>query len=123
MFTEDGNEVKTSMFKPLDLSGNQDKYISYKECYMGNGFCNMVKNGKLYPCTLVPNFETFNAYYNQNLQVCEKDYIDIFKAKSAEEIMDFLTNPIPACRYCQPRKWKNGLTWKTTTYNMREWAD
>ncbi|MBQ2883882.1 MAG: 4Fe-4S cluster-binding domain-containing protein [Alphaproteobacteria bacterium] len=122
-FAEDGNVVKTSLHKPLDLRGSQDKYISYMECYMGNGLCNMLKNGKLYPCTVVPNIDVFNRYFKQNVQVCEKDYIDIYKAESAEEIMEFLTNPIPACRYCQPQNWTAGIEWKTTTFNIREWAE
>ena len=122
-FADEGNAVKESMHKPLDLSGSQDKYISYMECYMGNGLCNMLKNGRLYPCTVVPNIDVFNKYYNQKVEVCERDYIDIYKARSAEEIMEFLANPIPACRYCQPRKWTYGHEWRNTRYDIKEWAD
>lgn len=118
-----GNGVKTSTHKPLDLSGKQDKYDSFHKCYMGNGDCPMLKHGHLYPCTVIPNISTFNEYFHQCVEVCGRDSIDIYKAETAEEILDFLANPVPACRYCQPDKWTGGHEWKRSAYKMSEWAE
>lgn len=118
-----GNAVKDSFHKPIDLSGRNNKYESFHKCYMGNGECTMLKHGKIYPCTFVPNISTFNRFFKKNIEINYYDCIDIYKVKTYEEILDFLANPIPACRYCQPDKWTGGHEWKTTSYKIEEWAE
>ena len=121
-FFYDGEVAKTSMHKPMDLSGSQDKYESFHGCYMANADCMMLKEGKFYPCTLIPNLSTFNEFFEQDVKVCKKDYIDIYKVESKEEIFEFLANPVPACRYCQPKKWTYGHEWGVTRKEIGEWT-
>lgn len=121
-FFSGGDEIKTSFHKPINLDGTSDKYDSFHKCYMGNGDCQMLKEGKLYPCTFVPNISTFNKYFKKNLEVGDRDYIDIYKATSMEDILEFLANPIPACKYCQPDKWTIGHVWKTSKKEICEWT-
>lgn len=116
-----GDVIKTSMHKPLDLEGMQDKYDNYHRCWNANSECIMLKKGKIYTCTMIPNLEIFNNYFHQNLEVTEKDYIDIYKNVTAEEIFEFLCNPMPACRYCKVREWTSGHKWEITERNIKEW--
>lgn len=114
--------VKTSMHKPLDLAGKQDKYKSFNACYMANANCTMLKKGKLYGCTLIPNIETFNKYFGKDIKVTDKDYIDIYDDISADDIFEFLCNPMPMCRYCKVNEWTYNNEWKTTTRSIKEWT-
>jgi len=118
-----GNDIiKTSYHKPLDLKGKNNKYDSYHKCYMGNGMCTMLKHGKIFPCTVAANLENFSNYYCMDLELTRRDSLNIYEVDSYEEILDFLANPIPACRYCQPDKWTGGHEWKTTSYKIEEWT-
>ena len=114
--------IKTSMHKPLDLEGKQDKYENFENCYMANGKCVMLKEGKLYPCTLIPNLETFNHTFHKNLKVTDKDYIDIYSDVTAEEIYEFLSNPTPACKYCKVKEWTYGHKWGVSRKCIEEWT-
>lgn len=117
-----GDEEKTSMYKPLDIEGRQDKYDNYHKCWNANSDCVMLKKGKLYTCTRIPNLETFNCFFHQNLQVTDKDYIDIYADITAEEIFEFLSNPMPACRYCRIGDWTGGFKWGITKKSIAEWT-
>lgn len=121
-FFSGGDVIKTSSHKPINLDGTSDIYDSFHKCYMANGDCPMLKEGKLYPCTFVPNISIFNKYFEKNIEVCDRDYIDIYKDTSMQEIFEFLSNPIPACKYCQPEKWTNGHVWKTSKKEICEWT-
>lgn len=98
-FTEDtdqGNE-KYSRRMSLDLNGKQDIYHSFKNCISNN--CYKVSNGKFYMCGNVSTINYFNDYFNVNLEVTEKDYLDIYKT-NIKELKNYISNPIPFCRYC-----------------------
>ena len=120
--TYDGKGEKVSWHKPLDLEGKQDRYDSFNNCYLANGECTMLKNGKLYPCTMIPNIEIFNRYFNRNIVVSEKDYIDIYSDITKEEIYEFLCDPPQACRYCKVSEWTFGHKWKVTGKDIHEWT-
>ena len=118
-----GDDVKkTSMHKPIDVSGSQDKYSCFTECYMGNGMCTVLKKGRVYPCTFAPNVSIFNDFFNQKIHVDKRDSIDIYEIETAEEILDFLANPIPACRYCKVKEWTNGHKWAVSKKKIEEWT-
>ena len=105
----------------LQEDGKKDARKSFYKCFVSNN-CIMLKNGKLYTCTLIPNIEHFNKHFNKNLQVCEEDYIDIYKVKNKEEIFDFLSKPAPFCRYCNPDIKDYSLNWEATKKDISEWT-
>lgn len=43
----------------------------------------------------------FNKFFDKNIPLVDKDGIDIYKAKSMKEILEFLSKPIPFCGYCK----------------------
>ena len=105
----------------LQEDGKRNAKKSFYKCFVAND-CIMLKNGRLYTCTLIPNIEHFNKYFNKNLEVCDDDSIDIYKAKNKEEIFDFLAHPVPFCRYCNPDIKDYSFNWEPTTKKIDEWT-
>ena len=91
---------------PLDVEGTQDPSDSFLRCSRANR-CISLDNGKLYTCSLIPYVKYFNKQFNKNLIVSTDDYIDIYEAKSKDEIMSFVSKPMPFCRYCNIK----GTSW------------
>lgn len=117
-----GDDEKTTIYKPLDIEGKQDKYYNYHHCWNANSDCIMLKEGKLYTCTRIPNLETFNQYFDQKIEVTDKDYIDIYSDVTSQDIFEFLANPMPVCRYCRVKDWTGGYRWGVTKRSIEEWA-
>lgn len=120
-YYNEGEKIKKTWKKPLDIDGMQNKYESFEHCLLANGYCAMLKHGKLYPCTMLPNLESFNKFYGTNMLVSSKDYLEIEKLNNIDEIYDFLCNPVPACRYCKAKEYEYGIPWKQTSYDISEW--
>ncbi|GHU43511.1 hypothetical protein FACS1894190_14100 [Spirochaetia bacterium] len=106
--------------QPLDLKGEQEIEKTYQICELANG-CIQLVNGKLYQCEISAYIKDFNKFFNQNLEIKEKDYIDIYKVTSLDEILDFLCKPIPFCRYCKTNKVEI-TDWARTKREINEWA-
>lgn len=104
----------------LQEDGKRDPKRSYFKCFVSNN-CIMLKEGKLYTCTLIPNIEHFNKYFNKNFEVCDEDYIDIYNVKDKDQIFDFLSKPVPFCRYCNPDVKDYYLEWEPTKKKIDEW--
>lgn len=112
------DKVMTSI--GLDLQGKQDKEWSFRNCYEANE-CIKLKDGKLYTCTRPVAIYKFNKYFNQKLQVCEEDFIDIYEQCDAESILQKLATPIEFCRYCDVCKEKMNMVWGQTEKDIKEW--
>jgi len=121
-YYNDSKVVKESMHKPLDLEGKMDKYDSFMLCYLANGGCAELKNGKLYQCSMIANLHIFNNYYNYKLPVTNKDYVDIYTINDSQIILDYLCNPIPACSFCNVKKWTYDNCWGISERSISEWS-
>lgn len=82
-----------------DLDGNQDMNTSFSNCMISND-CLKLHKGRIYTCAPSCHIDRFNDYFNVNLPISDNDSIDIYKAKSKEEILEFLSNPIQLCKHC-----------------------
>ena len=113
--------MKSMQCMPLDISGKQNIKDSFLRCSAANR-CIALDNGKIYTCTTIPYVKYFNQTFNQNLEVTENDYLDIYKAESFDEIMTFLCQPPPFCRYCNQK----GMIWDTgfgvSRKSIEEWT-
>ncbi|MCD7879979.1 MAG: radical SAM protein [Candidatus Gastranaerophilales bacterium] len=89
---------KLSVHHPFDLKGKVPRY-QYISCYQFNESITL-RHGKIYTCPFIPYVGYFNKHFNQNLEVTENDYIDIYKAISYEEIAEFCTHRTDFCKYC-----------------------
>lgn len=79
--------------------------------------------GNFIPAILLQTLNFFNQKFNQNLQVIDSDFIDIYKAKDYTEILQFLAKPIPFCRYCNVAKWRSIGEWKTSKKEIGEYLE
>ncbi len=111
---------KTSYFIPLDLTGKQDVIPNFEKCFHANN-CIMLKEGRMYTCTVAANIEHFNRYYGTSVELSEQDSIDIHSVESLNEITEFLAKPIPFCRYCNVNGREFGHTWGQSKKEISEW--
>ena len=114
--------IKTSYRNPITEERKGNAKDNYNRCYQ-RGRCMSLKDGKIYPCTCIPNVCHFNKYFNKNLEVTEKDYIDIYKIKDVKEIEKFLDTEVPFCTYCDVLGRTSGKKWETSKRNIGEWLN
>lgn len=114
-------EEKVLWKEKLDLSGKQNPAVMFKCCGRAND-CIVLSNGRLYTCTMIPNVRHFNNFFGENVEVTEHDSIDIYKAKDAKEIFEFLSRPVPCCRYCDIFHNEYGIKWEQTNGKKEEWT-
>ena len=111
---------KTTHKLALDESGKQDPEYSYNHCFHSTK-CYQYYDGKLFLCPCCAYINKINKYFNKNFEVSDKDYLEISKIKNAQEILDYLSNPIPFCRYCDVDKRTFKSQWSTTSKKESEW--
>jgi MoaA/NifB/PqqE/SkfB family radical SAM enzyme len=111
---------KTWEKMPIDIGGGQDIRESFKLCYAAN-YCFQLVDGKIYPCFRAAYIHYFNKKFDMELKTGEQDYIDIYKARTIEEILGFLCKPVPFCRYCNMRKVLY-TEWAISKKKIDEWV-
>lgn len=111
--------VKHSVKHPFDLSGNVEPF-RFISCHQFNESI-VLRDGKIYTCPMIPYVHYFNEYFGQNLNMTENDCIDIYKAKSYEEIAEFCTHRMPFCSYCAVHK-RFAQDWKQSEHSIDEWV-
>lgn len=105
----------------LDKEGKQDAFHSFTHCHQANQ-CVQFHKGKIYPCAVLAYIKHFNKKFNQNFPTSENDSIDIYQAKSFAEITQFLSRPIPFCRYCKMSEWRSIGKWKKSSKTQEEYT-
>ena len=115
--------VKTLGWQPLDFDGNFDYKENFDNCYRA-WLCAALKHGKLFSCFVPAEVGTLCDYFGIQNPVCEDDYVDIYKVKTAEEVLKKMKKPMNFCRYCDRTKAiKDGaFEWQKSKYNIDEWV-
>jgi MoaA/NifB/PqqE/SkfB family radical SAM enzyme len=118
-----GFEQRTAIWRkiPYDLQGKQNAYDNFLSCVPSN-FCIMLKDGKISTCGQAFMAIRFNEYFNKNMEIVKENFIDIYKASSLDEILEFVRHPIPFCRYCGIKKGKHGIKWEISKKEITEWT-
>jgi hypothetical protein len=114
-------DMKYSYCLPLDLLGTQDPQDSFRHCIFANQ-CFTLKEGRMFTCSTAPNVKYFNTHFNERLELCDRDSVDIYKAQDNREILDFLSKPIPFCRYCNVQARRFDDAWRRSKKEIGEWA-
>jgi organic radical activating enzyme len=117
--TKNEKHSKTFWKYVLDTEGKQNIKKQFSLCNVANR-CPIMYKGKI-GCIRVIYNDIINNYFNLNLEVTEKDYCDIYKIKSIDEIIDFIRTPIPYCRHCNWHKTVIGLEWHPSKKIISEW--
>ncbi len=112
--------TKISDKHTLDLTGSIPTYYSVN-CLYFNKFT-VLKDGRLYMCPIAAHSNIFNKAFGQNLEITKKDYIDIYKANSWLEIVNFSSDCVPFCRYCDLKHWYHHSNWKTSSKKIEEYV-
>ena len=116
-----GKAIKTMYKVPLDISGSQDKKVSFSNCTLANRWIALM-DGKIYTCQIAPNITHFNKKFGVNMELEDGDFIDIYKAQNIDEILSFLSVPKPFCKYCKTTEIINDIPWTPSKGNFDEWV-
>lgn len=111
--------IKWLRHAPFYFKKKAPKYY-YISCYHFNE-CITLRHGKLYTCPLKPYSQHLNKYFNTHLEITDKDYIDIYKAKSFEEIAEFCSNRTSFCGYCNIKDRKK-TKFEISKRDIKEWT-
>jgi MoaA/NifB/PqqE/SkfB family radical SAM enzyme len=85
---------------PLDPEAGCDPDRSFDRC-RGLSNCAIVRDGRLYPCAHAAYADIPAKKYGlPGILPGEKDSIGIFGDVSGDQIIDFLTTPVPWCAHC-----------------------
>jgi MoaA/NifB/PqqE/SkfB family radical SAM enzyme len=109
----------TWLHQPLDIDGKQDGRKSHQTCAMAN-YCIQLVDGKIYQCETSAYIHHFNRYFDKNLLVGKDDYIDIYEVTDISQVLQFLCQPIPFCRYCKTKEIKY-VNWGYSRKSIEEW--
>ena len=116
---EQGNKLLENYH--FDLTGKQNVEDNFAKCYRGNG-CITLRHGRLYTCVMAAHLHHLKECFDlEQVHISKRNSIDIYDAKSAEEISEFLTKPVPACRYCDLSKEKTYIPFQQTERKLEEW--
>jgi hypothetical protein len=119
--TEYGKKPRGMYKWLLDINGGQDIKESHAYCFRAKQ-CTVLQEGKIYACSLPPWINYFNEYFGKNLKASEGDYIDLYKVKKFEEILEFLGKPIPFCKYCNTKTIVYSNRWEISKKEITEWT-
>lgn len=116
--------VRTLGHQPLDISGKRDYVKNFYGCYRANQ-CILLEHGKMYTCLIAAESRHFSKYFDTELEICEKDYVDIYEVCSAEELQARLTHPTPFCRYCNRDDVAifGRIPWQVSKCRIEEWTE
>lgn len=122
-YDNSGKEHNLSYHIPLNLEVDKDVSAldNWLSCFHANRF-RMLKKGKIYPCTIAPNIEHFNKYFNQNIPLSDNDGIDIYSVNKLEDILSFLATPIPCCINCNVKGRTYDHPWCRSKKSIAEWT-
>ena len=82
----------SGFFNPL---GNYDINKTFKNCSITKNI--LLREGKIYHCSIAPYIRCYNEFFNTNLEI--EEGLDIYK-NNATEIIKYLSKPIESCKYC-----------------------
>lgn len=121
VYQNDVGEGEKTLFKfPFDLQGTQSVQWNYEHCTRSN-YCITLKHGRLFTCPLAAHMHIAKDFFDLDIELSEKDSIDIYKAGSFEEITKFLVTPIPFCRYCDIKTIAEQKQWGVSKRRFEEW--
>lgn len=115
-------EVTKMLFQhKLSCESSQDTWTSFLLCGRANS-CIYLQDGRLYTCTVAPTVRHFDKKFATHMFNAKENSIDIYEAKSAQEIMQFLAKPIPFCAHCKIAETVGGIPWCKSNRTIDEWT-
>ena len=109
---------------PIDISGSGDITKSFAFCFESNK-CITLKHGKLFTCVFAAHAHHFSKYFGIDIPITETDYVDIYKENNGDTVLEKLSRPIPACRYCSGGRFTRSsrkVQWGHSQKDISEWV-
>jgi len=105
----------------IDHAAGHDEEQAFTLCPMHE--CAQYHNGKLYHCSITGCVYKLNKAFDCSFEISDGDYIDIFGDVTVEDVLAFMSRPIPFCRYCNPMEWRtqNQFSWHISECVPEEW--
>lgn len=103
----------------MDLEGKIDRFYCV-HCLYFNKF-NVLKDGRFYMCPIAAHSNIFNHAFGTKLALLENDSVDIYQAKSWEELARFSADYVPFCSYCDLKHWGHHSEWKASSKGIEEY--
>ena len=106
----------------LDIDGKQDKEQAFKDCDIATNGWYFFQDGWLYPCCIAGTIQDFWDHFGLDLGIEQKaSGINIF-THTAEEIEEFLHEPVELCRFCDTkRRLQTYQPFERSKGDIREW--
>ena len=117
-FTIERRNGRNDMFRlqKFDMSGRHDIFNSYKNCPCKNAF---LKDGKIYLCPPMPSSRHLEKRFGVKFDVSQEDFLILDQVNDLQEILKFISNPSPFCRYCVFEN--QFVQWKISEKKKEEW--
>lgn len=119
-YCNEGQPVKTLVKLAKDPESIVSGTNEFLACGEANGCINL-SHGRLCTCGVMTHARHFNKYFGETFELDPEDTIDIYQAKSAKEILEFLSKPISFCRYCRISKHVYDIPWHQSKREAGEW--
>ena len=106
----------------LDLEGMQDPQRAFDFCDLHQNSWYFLRDGRFYPCCVAGCIKDFWEHFDLDFGFTQEDLgIDIF-THSAEEIEEFLLQPIKLCRFCDTEeRQRSYMPFGTSKGEIAEW--
>lgn len=62
--------------------------------------CVTLRDGRMYPCDIAAHAVHLKKYFDLDIQLSDRDSVDIYSVGSGAELLEALAKPIPFCQYC-----------------------
>lgn len=123
LYDDSGKVHDKSYHIPLKINPDNNASImqNWLNCFHANRF-RMLKSGRMYPCTIAPNIIHFNKFFNLDIPISDEDGIDIYSVNRIEDILSFLSKPIPCCRNCDVLGRTFNHPWCRSKKQISEWT-
>jgi len=102
-----------------DLTGRYNPENNFRKCAAALQ-CVELRDGKIATCQNIFKIAYFNAYFQKDIEVQETDSIDIYKAKTIDEILEFISKQVCFCRYCTLKN--TPVKWEISKRDISEWT-
>lgn len=116
------HSASTMSRQPLAINGEYDCTENFDKCPQANNWIQL-RNGKLFTCITAAHIQNLIGEFDLKIHISDKNYVDIYEAKSADEILERLASPIPLCRFCNLDGSVNNVPYSKTQKSRYEWMD
>lgn len=114
----------------LHKNPDYDSQLAFDYCFSSSvAHCSYLKDGRIYPCPIMPNLPIFCEYFKEDLNdtnlwaaAHQSQGISI-SDHSIEEIEEYLRTPQSICSFCNSLKAREVGPWKPTERKINEWME